>query len=131
MILKKPVPDLIRDGLPVFGKRSCPDKLRFLAVRAGAGDLHDGQFGAKPVARAAALRPCVTGMAGISPTEPQRSQIQKRHHRRGVMVMRTGEIGIAAFDAMDEAVLHQEIERAIHRDRAGRGIDLASSSITS
>ena len=33
------------------------------------------------------------------------------------MVMRAGEIRVAAFDAMDEAVLHQEIERAIHRDR--------------
>src|SRR5882757_7138254 len=33
-------------------------------------------FGAKPVARAAALRLCATGTAGISPTEPQRSQIR-------------------------------------------------------
>jgi hypothetical protein len=33
-------------------------------------------FGAKPDARAAALRLCATGSAGISPTEPQRSQIR-------------------------------------------------------
>src|SRR5205085_8582386 len=33
-------------------------------------------FGAKPVARAAALTLCATGAAGISPTEPQRSQIK-------------------------------------------------------
>src|SRR6202162_793249 len=33
-------------------------------------------FGAKPVARAEALRLCATGAAGISPTEPQRSQIR-------------------------------------------------------
>ena len=33
-------------------------------------------FGANPVARAAALRLCATGAAGISPTEPQRSQIR-------------------------------------------------------
>src|SRR3978361_418332 len=33
-------------------------------------------FGAKPVARAAALRLCATGAAGISPTEPQCSQIR-------------------------------------------------------
>src|SRR5450759_3408148 len=33
-------------------------------------------FGAKPVARAAASRPCAIGTAGISPTEPQRSQIR-------------------------------------------------------
>src|SRR5664279_5433287 len=34
-------------------------------------------FGAKPVARAAAARSCATGAAGISPTEPQWSQIRK------------------------------------------------------
>src|SRR5258708_29379942 len=33
-------------------------------------------FGAKPEARAAELRLCATGTAGISPTEPQRSQIR-------------------------------------------------------
>src|ERR1700744_145612 len=33
-------------------------------------------FGAKPEARAAADRLCATGAAGISPTEPQRSQIR-------------------------------------------------------
>src|SRR6266481_8030369 len=33
-------------------------------------------FGAKPVARAATFRLCATGAAGISPTEPQRSQIR-------------------------------------------------------
>ncbi len=33
------------------------------------------------------------------------------------MVMRAGEIGVAAFDAVDKAVFHQEIERAIYRDR--------------
>src|SRR5260370_21342130 len=33
-------------------------------------------FGAKPLARAAALRLCATGAAGISPTEPQASQIR-------------------------------------------------------
>src|SRR2546423_1528994 len=33
-------------------------------------------FGAKPDARAAALTPCATRVAGISPTEPQCSQIR-------------------------------------------------------
>ena len=33
-------------------------------------------LGAKPLARAAELRLCATGTAGISPTEPQRSQIR-------------------------------------------------------
>src|ERR1700742_5184275 len=34
-------------------------------------------FGAKPDARAAAPSDCATGAAGISPTEPHRSQIRK------------------------------------------------------
>jgi hypothetical protein len=33
-------------------------------------------FGAKPEARTAAVKLCATGAAGISPTEPQRSQIR-------------------------------------------------------
>jgi len=33
-------------------------------------------FGAKPDARAAAFRLCATGAAGISPTDPQWSQIK-------------------------------------------------------
>ena len=33
------------------------------------------------------------------------------------MVMRAGEEGVAAFDPVDEAVFHQEIERAVDRDR--------------
>ena len=33
-------------------------------------------FGAKPEVRTAALRLCATAAAGISPTEPQRSQIR-------------------------------------------------------
>src|SRR5580698_3958145 len=42
---------------------------------------------------------------------------QEGHHRRLVMIMGAGEKRVAAFDAMDEAVLHQEIERTIDRDR--------------
>ena len=33
------------------------------------------------------------------------------------MIMRAGKKGVAAFDTMNQPVLHQEIERAIHRDR--------------
>ena len=33
------------------------------------------------------------------------------------MVMRASEKSVTAFDAVDEAVFHQEIERAIDRDR--------------
>ena len=42
---------------------------------------------------------------------------QERHHRGGVMVMRAGQKRVAAFDAVDEAVFHQEIQRAVDRDR--------------
>ncbi len=34
------------------------------------------------------------------------------------MVMRAGEESVAALDSVDEAVFHQEIKRAVHRDPA-------------
>ncbi|MGX1412582.1 hypothetical protein AB7M43_002674 [Bradyrhizobium elkanii] len=70
-----------------------------------------------PEARAAAVKLCATGAAGISPTEPQWSQIKNANHRGLVMVMRAGEEGVAALDAVDEAVLHQEVERAVDGNR--------------
>jgi hypothetical protein len=42
---------------------------------------------------------------------------QERHHRGLVMIMRAGEERIAAFDTVDQAVLHQKIESAVDRDR--------------
>jgi len=88
-------------------------------------------LGAKPVARAAALRPCATGTAGISPTEPQRSQIKNSHHRAASWSCAQARKALRAFDAMDEAVFHQESSARYTVIGAGRGIDLASSSITS
>ena len=42
---------------------------------------------------------------------------QECHHGGGVVVVGAGEIGVAALDAVHEAVLHQEVERAIDGDR--------------
>ena len=56
---------------------------------------------------------------------------QERDHRGGVMVMRAGQKRVAAFDAVDKSIFHQKIQRAETVIGAGRGIDLASSSITS
>src|SRR5512136_2440874 len=60
-----------------FRKRSCPDKLYdfWQCAQMPAISTTDN-FGAKPEARAAALRLCATGAAGISPTDPQASQIR-------------------------------------------------------
>src|ERR1700740_767883 len=88
-----------------------------LAVRANAGDFDHRQFrrkagGPRRSVEALRHRSCrnfADRTAGVAD--------QKRHHGGGVMVVGAGEIGIAALDAMDEAVLHQEIERAIDRDR--------------
>ncbi len=74
-------------------------------------------FGAKPEARAAAARSCATGAAGILADRTAAVADQERHQGCRVMVMRAGEIGVAALDAMHEPVRHQEIERAIDRDR--------------
>ena len=54
---------------------------------------------------------------GASPTSPQDFANQERHHRAAVVIVRAGEERIAALDAMHEAIRHQEIERAIDRDR--------------
>src|ERR1700730_1764313 len=76
MIPKKPVPNLIRDGVAVFGIDHAQIYQAFWqCVQVPVISTTDN-FGAKPVARAAALRLCATGAAGISPTEPQRSQIR-------------------------------------------------------
>ena len=96
--------------------RCCYRSMR-LAVRAGAGDLDHRQFrrkagGARRGVEALRDR----GGRNLADRAAMFAD-QERHHRRGVMVMRAGEIGVAAFDAVDEAVFHQEIERAIHRDR--------------
>jgi len=90
-------------------------------------------FGAKPDARAAAaLRLCATGAAGDFTDRTAMIANQKRHHRGRLMVMGAGEKRVAAFDAVDEAIFPSR-NRARGRTviGAGRGIDLASSSITS
>src|ERR1700722_16649376 len=42
---------------------------------------------------------------------------QECHHRGLVMIMGAGQKRVTAFDAMDETVFHQEIERTIDGDR--------------
>ena len=74
-------------------------------------------FGEKPVARAPSISGWVTLDAAISPTAPQRSQIRNATELDVVVIVRAGEKRVAALDAMHEALLHQEIERAIDGDR--------------
>jgi hypothetical protein len=90
---------------------------RLQAVGAGAGDFDDGKLWRKPRrTRRRAERLRDRRRRNFSDRAAAVAD-QKRDGRRRVMVMRAGKIGIATFDAMDEAVRHQEIERAIDRDR--------------
>src|SRR5438477_12547854 len=70
------VTKVIRDGTLIFRKDHAI--INFVCWQCAQVPVISttDSFGAKPVARAAALRPCATGTAGISPTEPQRSQIK-------------------------------------------------------
>src|ERR1700719_5422503 len=87
-------------------------------------------FGAKPVARAAALRLCATGAAGISPPEPQRSQI------RNATIAAASWSWAQARNALRLSMRWTRpfsIRKSSARYTligAGRGIDLASLSIT-
>ncbi len=76
-----------------------------------------GDFGVKPAERAADLSVAATSAEEASPTAPQRSQMQEHHEIAGRMGMHAGHEGVAALDPVNEAVLAQEIERAIDRDR--------------
>src|ERR1700730_17044264 len=78
--------------------------LLFQTMRAGPGDLDHGQFrrkarGARGGAEALRHRRCwnfADRTAGFAD--------QKNHHRGSVMLMRAGEIRVAAFDAVNETV---------------------------
>src|SRR6266404_2110667 len=91
--------------------------LLFLTVGAGACDLDDGEFwreSGRARRRVEALR---HGGRGNFANGTAMIADQERHHRGFVMIMRAGEEGVAALDSVNEAVLHQKIERAVDRDR--------------
>ena len=94
------------------------------AMRADAGDLDHRRL--RREAGGARRRPSAlsaTAAAGASPTAPQCSQIRNTTRSLGAVIVHAGDEGVAALDAMHEAVVAQEIERAIDRDRrraAGR-----------
>src|SRR5437868_11315066 len=91
--------------------------LLLLAMRAGAGDLDDRQFwrkagGARGLVEA--LRK--TGSGNFADRTTALAD-QKGNHRRCIVVMRAGEKRVAAFDAVDETVVDQKIQRPVYRDR--------------
>src|SRR5207249_7585594 len=91
--------------------------LLFLAMGAGAGDFHDGEFWRKTRRACRRIEALRHGGRGNFADGAAMIADQERHHRSLVMIMRAGEEGVAAFDPVHEAVLHQKIERAIDRDR--------------
>src|SRR5262249_54373267 len=58
---------------------------------------------------------------GRLPDRPAALADQERHQRIRAMVVYTGQEGVAALYTMDEAVLAQELERTVNRDRGGPG----------
>src|SRR4051812_33917759 len=94
-----------------------PDLKSLLTMRAGAGNLDDGELWQKAGGARRSIEALRDGASGNFADRAATIADQERHHRGGVMVVRTGEKGVAAFDAVDEAVFHQEIERAVDRDR--------------
>ena len=73
-------------------------------MRTGAGNLDDGEFWRK--ARGARRGIEALRNRGCRNFADRAAMIadQERHHRGRLMVVRAGEKGVAAFDAMDEAV---------------------------
>jgi len=86
-------------------------------MRADTGDLDDRAFRHKARRAARSFQRVRHGAAGrfADGTAPLADQ---EHHRitTGMMV-HAGHEGVAAFDAMNEAVLAPEIEGTVHRDR--------------
>ncbi len=78
-----------------------------------------GAFGVNPAARAADFSSLATAAGAASPTSPQRSQIRNTTSSPLRVIVDAGDEGVAALDAMDEAVLAQKIERTVDRDRRG------------
>ena len=74
-------------------------------------------LGWKPLARAPSINGCVTLGGGNFADGAASLADEKRDRRRGIVVVRAGEEGVAALDTMHEALLHQEIERPVNGDR--------------
>src|SRR6185503_1791927 len=81
-----------------------------LAMRAGAGDLDHRELWRKARGARRRTERLRHGRRRNFPDRAAAIADEKSHRRRRVMVVRAGEPGVAAFDAMDQAVRHQEIE---------------------
>src|ERR1700737_1704295 len=131
MIPKEPVPDLIRDGFPVFGKDRAQIYDAFWQCAQVPAISTTDSFGAKPEARAAALRLCATGAAGISPTEPQSSQIRNATIAAASWSCAQARYALRLSMRWTRPFSIRKSSARYPVIGAGRGIDFASSSITS
>ena len=90
-----------------------------------------GLFGEKPAARARGLQRFRGGAARRLADRAAAFADQKHHEIVAAVIVHAGDERVAAFDAMDEPVLAQEIERAIDRDRRRPAFVRASRSMIS
>src|SRR5258705_3927744 len=86
--------------------------LLFLAVHAGAGDFHHGQFRRKARGARRGVDTLRRRHRWNFANRTAALADQECHHRRRVMVMRAGEDGVAALDAVDLTGFIQKISRA-------------------
>ena len=88
-----------------------------LTVCAGASDFHHRQFRREPrsarslveTLRQRCSRNFAHRSAGLAN--------QKRHNRRLIVIMSAGQKRVTAFDAVDQTVVHQKIQRAVDGNR--------------
>ena len=90
-----------------------------------------GVLGVKPAVREAVLMVAATAALAASPTAPHCSQMRNTTGSPLRVIVHAGDEGVAAFDAVHEALLAQEVERAVDGDRRRPAARSASRSISS
>ena len=86
-------------------------------MRANAGDFDNGHSRRKAGRARRGIEALRDGRRRDLADQATTLAYQKCHHRGLVMIVGAGEKRVAAFDAMDETIFHQEIKRTIDRDR--------------
>ena len=91
--------------------------LVLLAMRANAGYLDHRHFWRETGRARGRIKALRHHRRRNFPDRAAKFADQECNHRGRIMIVAAGEKRVAAFDAVDKAVLHQEVERAIDRDR--------------
>src|SRR5271168_4812698 len=94
-----------------------PQKSSIAAMRANAGDFDQRAFGRKACRARGGLEGVGDSPASCLADRAAAFANQEHDEVVAAVIIHAGDKGVAAFDAMDEPVLAQEIERTIDRDR--------------